>query len=110
MNGSSEVRRSLLPQDMKAHSKARQVQAILVQAGVWAQNIEAVTAQPTDISDYRYIVNENDVTIIGYLGSSKRPKVPDAIEGKPVAKIECTAFNYSDVKSAVIPEGVTAVY
>lgn len=32
MNGSSEVRRSLLRQDMKAHSKARQVQAILVQA------------------------------------------------------------------------------
>lgn len=63
----------------------------------------------TDASDYRYIVNESDVTIIGYLGSSKRPKVPDAIEGKPVAKIECTAFNYSDVKSAVIPEGVTAV-
>lgn len=81
-----------------------------VQAVVWAQNIEAVTAQPTDASDYRYIVNENDVTIIGYLGSSKRPKVPDTIEGKPVAKIECTAFNYSDVKSAVITEGVTAVY
>ena len=61
---------------------------------------------PTDESDYIY---DNDSNIIYYIGESNRPAVPTTLNGKSVEKILATGFNYKEVTSVYIPEGIVEI-
>ena len=41
-----------------------------------------------------------------YIGSDINIIVPETLEGKPVKTIYTTAFNYSNVRKIIIPEGI----
>jgi len=60
-------------------------------------------------SDYLYIINENTVEIISYIGKSAYPKVPSKIEGLPVKRIYPTAFSFSNVEAVYISDGITEI-
>lgn len=61
---------------------------------------------PTDESDYIY---DNDSNIIYYIGESNKPAVPTTLNGRSVEKILVTGFNYGEVTSAYIPEGIVEI-
>lgn len=61
---------------------------------------------PTDESDYIY---DNDSNIIYYIGESNRPSVPTTLNGKSVEKILATGFNYDNITSVYISEGITEI-
>lgn len=61
---------------------------------------------PTDESDYIY---DNDSNIIYYIGESNRPAVPTTLNGESVEKILATGFNYKEVTSVYIPEGIVEI-
>lgn len=61
---------------------------------------------PTDESDYTY---DSDSNIIYYIGESNKPAVPTTLNGKSVEKILVTGFNYSEVTSVYIPEGIVEI-
>ena len=48
-------------------------------------------------------------TIIYYIGESNKPAVPTTLNGKSVEKILVTGFNYSEVTSVYIPEGIVEI-
>lgn len=64
---------------------------------------------PTDENDYIYTIEDNEATIIYYIGASIRPAVPTTLGGAPVVKIAATAFTYRDVYVVAIPEGITII-
>lgn len=54
--------------------------------------------------------NDGYVTLIMYLGTNTKIKVPKKIEGHPVKYIECTCFNYNTtITSVTIPEGIVYI-
>ena len=79
---------------------------------IWGANIEArpeVPYTPTTATDYLYVLADNEVSIIRYIGSEKRPEVPSEIEECPVTKLYSTAFNYSNVEAVYIPDSVIEI-
>ncbi|MBR3630135.1 MAG: glycoside hydrolase family 9 protein [Oscillospiraceae bacterium] len=56
-----------------------------------------------------YAIEDGNVTITGFDGSTKTVKIPDKIDGNPVTKIGKTAFYETDITSVTIPEGVTYI-
>lgn len=65
--------------------------------------------ETTGENDYIYTSDENQSSIIYYIGQSKYPEIPAALQGRPVKKLLATSFNYSDIISAYIPEGVEEI-
>ena len=63
----------------------------------------------TDENDYTYICNEEQSDIVFYVGDSKYPEVPTTLQELPVKNLLSTSFNYSEVTSAYIPEGVEEI-
>lgn len=50
----------------------------------------------TNEDDYIYIIENEEVTILNYLGHGNRIVVPKKLEGYPVVTIACTAFSYNE--------------
>ena len=61
---------------------------------------------PTNEKDYIYEIVGDVSNIIMYIGSDTDIIVPETLEGKPVKAIYTTAFNYSNVRKIIIPEGI----
>lgn len=69
-----------------------------------------IFAENTSADDFEYAIEENEVTITGYTGTSGMVYVPVTIEGYPVTKIGDSAFescNY--LESINIPYGVKSI-
>ncbi|MBQ7500571.1 MAG: S-layer homology domain-containing protein [Clostridia bacterium] len=56
-----------------------------------------------------YEIVDDAVTITGYNGISTTIVIPDEIDGKPVKKIAPYAFERSDVKSVILPNGLEEI-
>lgn len=54
--------------------------------------------------DYTYEIQDEKVTITGYIGSSKEIVIPEEIEEYPVICIGYDAFAYSDITSVSLPD------
>lgn len=54
--------------------------------------------------DYTYEIQDEKVTITGYIGSSKEIVIPEEIEEYPVVCIGYDAFAYSDITSVSLPD------
>lgn len=79
-------------------------------AFVWGQNITERSAEPTTDSDYIYIIDNGEATIIYYIGESTYPAVPDTLGGAATKYIEETAFNYrDDIEGVEIPDSVIEI-
>lgn len=66
----------------------------------------AATVHAETYGDYEYSLNNNEITITGYTGSSMSIDIPANINGYPVTKIGERAFSYKNITSVIIPEGV----
>ena len=61
--------------------------------------------EPTGESDYIY---END-RIIRYIGTKKRPEIPQTLDGVRIRVIGYTAFSGCDITAVYIPDGVGSI-
>ena len=61
------------------------------------------------IEDFEYEFDDGEVTITGYKGADLEIVVPDMIKERPVTRIGKEAFKGYDMKSIVIPNGVTVI-
>lgn len=64
---------------------------------------------PTSESDYIYYVTDNKTNIAYYIGQSQYPEIPITLNNVAVDKLDCTSFNYANVKAVYIPDGVTEI-
>ena len=65
---------------------------------------------PNPPSDFIYIIENDEVTIIRYIGENSTCIVPKTIEDLPVTKISAVAFNYRrDVDTVKFLSGVTTI-
>ena len=56
-----------------------------------------------------YIISNNEVTITRYIGTDMDVIIPATIEGYPVTVIDATTFNYTNITSVTIPDGVKEI-
>lgn len=67
----------------------------------------------TEVEDTNYVWTldeNNDVTLIYYLGKYPNIKVPTVIDGHPVKYIAPTCYNYNELLLSVnIPEGIISI-
>lgn len=63
----------------------------------------------TGDNDYIYNTIGDTSNVIYYIGNSTRPRMPLTLSNKAIDKIYATAFNYSNVQSVYIPEGITEI-
>ena len=69
-----------------------------------------VLVHETTAEEYRYTIQNNKVTINGYIGDLTSIVIPATIEGKPVGSIGNGAFaNNENLTAVVIPSGVTSI-
>lgn len=60
--------------------------------------------------DYRYTVENDEVTITQYTGNDAEVTVPGSIKGMPVVAIDSGAFHYCDnMRSVTIPDSVVRI-
>ena len=60
--------------------------------------------------DYRYTVENDEVTITQYTGNDVEVTVPGSIKGMPVVAIGIAAFHYCDnMRSVTIPDSVVRI-
>ena len=60
--------------------------------------------------DYRYTVENDEVTITQYTGNDAEVTVPGSIKGMPVVAIDTTAFHHCDnMRSVTIPDSVVRI-
>ena len=60
--------------------------------------------------DYRYTVENDEVTITQYTGNDEEVTVPESIKGMPVIAIGSSAFHHCDnIKSVTIPDSVVRI-
>jgi hypothetical protein len=60
--------------------------------------------------DYRYTVENDEVTITQYTGNDVEVTVPGSIKGMPVIAIDSSAFHHCDnIKSVTIPDSVVRI-
>lgn len=64
---------------------------------------------PTTESDYIYYITDNKTNIAYYIGQSQYPEIPITLNNVAVDKLDCTSFNYANVKAVYIPDGVTEI-
>lgn len=64
---------------------------------------------PTDENDYVWGTNATGAEVYMYKGNSLNPEVIDELDGNAVNTLTCTSFNYSNIRSAYIPDGVTKI-
>lgn len=80
-----------------------------ISAYVWGQNITEVCPEPTGEEDYIYTVSGSTAKVVGYIGESLSPEIPEKLGGAAVTKLGALAFTYSDVEYVYIPDGVTEI-
>lgn len=56
-----------------------------------------------------FVFNDNDGSIINYVGDANDVTIPDEINGTPVTVIGDNAFNGKSITSITIPDGVTTI-
>ena len=67
-------------------------------------------AADLSFGDYRYTVQNGEVTITEYNGDSAEVIIPESIKGMPVVTIETSAFhNCEKIKTLVIPDSVEKI-
>lgn len=77
-----------------------------IYAYLWGQGLDGeINYDDTDENDYIY----NGGTILYYIGTSTRPKVPEKLNNVKVTRIASTAFNGSDIVAVKMPEGVEVI-
>lgn len=60
--------------------------------------------------DYRYTVENNEVTIKNYIGNDEEVIIPESIDGMPVVAIGDAVFNACDnIRSVTIPDSVVEI-
>ena len=60
--------------------------------------------------DYRYTVENDEVTITQYTGNDEEVVIPESIRGMPVIAIGSSAFHHCDnIKSVTIPDSVVRI-
>ncbi len=59
--------------------------------------------------EFKYETNNGEVTITEYTGSSLDVKIPSTLNGCPVTSIGESAFKSKQVRSVIIPSGVTLI-
>lgn len=61
--------------------------------------------------NYNWYLDNNEITLLEYLGSKRIVIVPSEIETHPVKYIASSCFTDLDtITSVIIPDGVTAIY
>lgn len=61
------------------------------------------------VEDFEYEFDDGTAIITGYIGSDFDIVIPSEIENRPVVEIDEEAFEGYDLKSVVIPQGVTTI-
>ncbi|MDD4316816.1 MAG: leucine-rich repeat domain-containing protein, partial [Clostridia bacterium] len=56
--------------------------------------------------DYQYLIENNAVSITGYISDEIENVMPSAIENKPVAKIKAYAFSGTNIYKITVPDSV----
>jgi len=64
---------------------------------------------PTEDSDYIWNTSNGEASVLYYIGDVTNPIVPDTHNGNPVTTLEATAFNYTNVTSVYIPDGIEKI-
>lgn len=64
---------------------------------------------PTEDSDYIWNVSNGEASVLYYIGDVTNPIVPDTHNDNPVTTLEATAFNYTNVTSVYIPDGIEKI-
>lgn len=78
-----------------------------MEAIVTVSVIHANDPNANPASDFNYKIQNNSVTINGYIGTSESVIIPAIIEGKPVTRIH--AFDCAFIKNVIIPDSVTNI-
>ena len=72
---------------------------------------EPIPTEPTE--GVVYVLNDYDgrksASVVGYVGVSKKVKIADTFEGKPVTRIAEGAFAYKNITYIDIPESITEI-
>lgn len=77
---------------------------------MYGQGIEEYKSYDiTTDEDYIYETFDGKTNVIYYIGSSKNPEIPTMIHNAPVKKLYATSFNYSEVQTVYIPDGVEEI-
>ena len=63
----------------------------------------------TDETDYIWMVDNGEKTILFYKGASIKPEIPDTIDNKKVVALAATAFNYSNVEKVKMTNNIRIV-
>lgn len=86
---------------------------IVDEVGKYNVNQQPWKTDCTQISDFEYVLDTEEVIISEYKGSDKRVKVCDkyTIDGKEykVTKFSDDVFEYKRVMSVILPEGLTSI-
>ena len=73
-------------------------------------NYEDIMSEYTSEKSFKYTIENDQVTIIKFIGDQTNVSIPPTIEGKPVIKIDSGAFNYCrNLVSVTIPENVSEI-
>ncbi len=78
----------------------------------YARRIETAfsTTQPAPVEQFTYTVDDDGVTITGYIGGEVVVVIPDTMEGKPVLAIAEGAFaGKGTLQALAIPDSVVAI-
>ena len=70
---------------------------------------EITVKEDSTLKDYIYLIKDESVTIIEYIGNSTNVIIPDSIEGHPVTVIEKLAFYNKNLSSVMIPNTVNYI-
>jgi len=63
----------------------------------------------TGETDYIWMVDNGEITILFYKGTSLKPEIPDTIDDKKVVALAATAFNYSNVEKVKMTNNIRIV-
>jgi hypothetical protein len=116
-------------QAIEAHGSGTAVVAIAESGYMfssWSDGVTTATRQDHDVqtdlsvaayfsvisnpaSDFMYLIANQEVTIVSYIGSAQSVRLPETIEGFPVTAIGSKAFKDKDVVSVSIPDSVTSI-
>ena len=80
-----------------------------IQAFVWGQEVTEESPEITNENDYIYTVDNGLTTVVGYVGKSLYPQIPDDLGGGKTRYNGKNSFTDSEIESVYIPDGVTEI-
>lgn len=63
----------------------------------------------SNVEDFQYTVNNQEISITKYIGNDKCVKVPDTIENLPVTTLCSKAFDNDNVLQIILPQGLYTI-